>query len=76
MVNLYDLLDEHAIRKIVLPKLKIVFDMNHSDNKIVANVLQCIERIMDKLEKAQVSAHGLAYAYAYYHKSDCFVNLY
>lgn len=54
VVNVYETLDESSIRKMVLPKLKIVFEKNQTDLKIIANVLQCIERIMDKLDKAQV----------------------
>lgn len=38
----------------VLPKLKIVFEKNQNDLKIMANVLQCIERTLDKLDKLQV----------------------
>ncbi len=39
----------------VLPKLKLVFEKNQSDLKIMANVLNCIERTLDKLDKSQVS---------------------
>lgn len=52
--NVYEWLDEMSIRKMVLPKIKIVFEKNHNDFKIVANVLQCIERTLDKLDKSQV----------------------
>lgn len=54
VVNVYETLDESSIRKMVLPKLKTVFEKNQSDLKIMANVLQCIERILDKLDKTQV----------------------
>lgn len=54
MTNVYEWLDDVSIRKMVLPKIKIVFEKNHNDLKIVANVLQCIERTLDKLDKPQV----------------------
>lgn len=54
MTNVYEWLDDVSIRKMVLPKIKIVFEKNHNDFKIVANVLQCIERTLDKLDKSQV----------------------
>lgn len=54
VTNVYEWLDEMSIRKMVLPKIKIVFERNHNDLKIVANVLQCIERTLDKLDKSQV----------------------
>ena len=41
----------------VLPKIKNVFEKNQSDLKIMANVLQCIERTLDKLDKSQVSMY-------------------
>jgi len=41
----------------VLPKIKAVFDKNQSDLKIMANVLQCIEKILDKLDKSQVKSY-------------------
>lgn len=54
MTNVYEWLDDVSIRKMVLPKIKIVFERNHNDLKIVANVLSCIERTLDKLDKSQV----------------------
>lgn len=54
VTNVYEWLDEVSIRKMVLPKIKLVFEKNQSDLKIVANVLQCIERTLDKLDKSQV----------------------
>ena len=54
VANVYEALDENSIRKMVLPKLKLVFEKNQSDVKIMANVLQCIERTLDKLDKSQV----------------------
>lgn len=54
VANIYESLDENSIRKMVLPKLKIVYEKNQNDLKIIVNVLQCIERILDKLDKSQV----------------------
>lgn len=54
VANVYESLDEMSIRKMVLPKIKLVFEKNQSDLKIVVNVLQCIERTLDKLDKSQV----------------------
>lgn len=62
VANVYESLDEMSIRKMVLPKIKLVFEKNQSDLKIVVNVLQCIERTLDKLDKSQVrstSFHNL-----------------
>lgn len=55
VANVYESLDEGSIRKMVLPKIKLVFEKNQSDLKIIANVLQCIERTLDKLDKSQVT---------------------
>lgn len=55
VANVYESLDETSIRKMVLPKIKLVFEKNQSDLKIMANVLQCIERTLEKLDKSQVS---------------------
>lgn len=55
VTNVYEYLDENSIRRMVLPKIKTVFEKNQNDYKIIANVLQCIERTLDKLDKAQVS---------------------
>ncbi|XP_037948428.1 SCY1-like protein 2 [Teleopsis dalmanni] len=54
VTNVYDNIEEASIRRMVLPKVKSVFEKNLADPKIVQNVLICIERTMDKLEKAQV----------------------
>lgn len=54
MTNVYDNIDELSIRRMVLPKVKSVFEKNIADPKIVQNVLICIERTMDKFEKPQV----------------------
>lgn len=54
VTNVYEYLDEHSIRRMVLPKIKNVFEKNQNDIKITVNVLQCIERTLDKLDKSQV----------------------
>lgn len=55
VANVYESLDETSIRKMVLPKIKLVFEKNQCDLKIVTNVLQCIQRTLDKLDKSQVN---------------------
>uniref|UniRef100_A0A1B0FF22 Protein kinase domain-containing protein n=1 Tax=Glossina morsitans morsitans TaxID=37546 RepID=A0A1B0FF22_GLOMM len=55
ITNVYDKIDELSIRRMVLPKVKSVFERNLTDPKIVQNVLICIERTMDKFEKPQVT---------------------
>ncbi|XP_058463904.1 SCY1-like protein 2 isoform X2 [Malaya genurostris] len=54
VTNVYDYLDDITIKKLVLPKLKSVFEKNQSDLKIMGNVLQCVERTLDKLDKSQI----------------------
>lgn len=54
VANVYEYVDEISIRRMVLPKIKTVFEKNQSDLKIMSNVLQCIERILDKLDKSQI----------------------
>lgn len=55
MANVFDSIDELSIRRMVLPKVKLVFEKNITDPKIVQNVLMCIERVMDRMERMQVS---------------------
>ncbi|XP_022686618.1 SCY1-like protein 2 [Varroa jacobsoni] len=45
-----EFLDENAVRKMVLPRTRSVFETN-SGQKVQANALTCIEQVMDKLEK-------------------------
>lgn len=54
VVNVHERLDDASVRRILMPKIKVVFDKNPTDIKIVLLVLQCIERILDKMEKSQV----------------------
>lgn len=65
VTNVYEWLDDISIRKMVLPKIKIVFEKNHNDFKIVANVLQCIERTLDKLDKSQVQLNAFTFCYTF-----------
>ncbi|XP_076331085.1 SCY1-like protein 2 [Tachypleus tridentatus] len=48
-----DHLDEAAVRKLILPKTKQIFE-NNSGVKVQANALTCIEKIIDKLEKPDI----------------------
>lgn len=54
VANVFDSIDELSIRRMVLPKVKMVFEKNITDPKIVQNSLMCIERTMDRMERAQV----------------------
>ncbi|XP_055384168.1 SCY1-like protein 2 [Condylostylus longicornis] len=54
VANVYTYIDDISIKRIILPKTKLVYERNHSDAKIVSNVLLCIERILDKLDKTQI----------------------
>lgn len=54
VANVYEYVDEQSIKRMVLPKIKTVFEKNQSDLKIMANVLQCVERILDRLDKSQI----------------------
>lgn len=42
------------MRKIVMPKVKIVYEKNRNELKVVVKILQCIERVLDKLDKSLV----------------------
>lgn len=59
VTNVYEWLDDTSIRKSVLPKIRIVFDKNSNDLKIINNVLECIERVFAKLDKSQVFIESL-----------------
>nr|XP_042902354.1 uncharacterized protein LOC107453616 [Parasteatoda tepidariorum] len=48
-----DFLEETAVRKMVLPRTKQVFE-NNTGIKVQANALTCIEKIIDKLEKTDI----------------------
>ncbi|KAF4525794.1 hypothetical protein B566_EDAN002056, partial [Ephemera danica] len=47
-------LDEAAIRRMVLPKTKLVYEKNSGDLKIVLNVLLCLERTLDRLDRSMI----------------------
>ncbi|XP_048505533.1 SCY1-like protein 2 isoform X2 [Athalia rosae] len=52
--NVTEYLDDSAIRRMVLPKLKGVFEKNSTDVRIMSNVLSCIECILERLDKQQI----------------------
>ncbi|XP_069702652.1 SCY1-like protein 2 [Periplaneta americana] len=54
VTNVSEYLDETAIRRMVLPKTKGVYEKNAGDLKIVLNVLSCVEKTLDRLDKAQI----------------------
>lgn len=66
MANVYETIDELSVKKILLPKLKKVLKANQSDLKITASVLYCIEVLMDKLERVQVSCDQAGVCFAKY----------
>jgi len=54
VTNVAEYLDETAIRRMVLPKTKLVYEKNTGDLKIILNVLACVEKTLDRLDKAQI----------------------
>ncbi|XP_066155262.1 SCY1-like protein 2 isoform X2 [Euwallacea fornicatus] len=54
VINISDYLDESAIKMIILPKTKVIYQNNQNDLKLVSNVLSCIERSLDRLDKSQI----------------------
>lgn len=54
MTNVSEYLDENAIRRMILPKTKVIYEKNQSDLKLVSNVLSCVERTLDRLDKSQI----------------------
>lgn len=54
LTNVSEYLDEIAIRRMVLPKMKLVYEKNSNDLKLVGNILACIERTIDKLDRQQI----------------------
>ncbi|KAI5729876.1 hypothetical protein M8J76_007507 [Diaphorina citri] len=54
LTNVSEYLDEIAIRRMVLPKMKAVYEKNASDLKLVGNILACIERTIEKLDRQQI----------------------
>ncbi|XP_016841900.1 SCY1-like protein 2 isoform X1 [Nasonia vitripennis] len=51
VANVTDYLDDMAIRRTVLPKLKLAFEKSTTDQRILMNALSCI---LDRLEKQQI----------------------
>ncbi|XP_073976277.1 SCY1-like protein bma isoform X3 [Rhodnius prolixus] len=54
VTNVSEYLDETAIRKMVLPKMKAVYEKNSGDLKLVSNVLSCVEKTLERLDRAQI----------------------
>lgn len=54
VTNVSEYLEETAIRRMILPKTKHIYEKNQSDSKIVSNVLSCVERTLDRLDKSQI----------------------
>lgn len=54
MTNVSEYLDEMSVRRMVLPKTKMVYEKNQGDLKIVSNVLSCVEKTLDRLDKSQI----------------------
>ena len=54
VTNVAEYLDETAVRRMVLPKTKVVYEKNAGDLRIVLNVLSCVEKTLDRLDKAQI----------------------
>ncbi|XP_017768256.1 PREDICTED: SCY1-like protein 2 [Nicrophorus vespilloides] len=54
VTNVSEYLDEMAIKRIILPKTKMIYEKNQNDLKIVSNVLSCVERTLDRLDKSQI----------------------
>ncbi|XP_057660575.1 SCY1-like protein 2 isoform X2 [Diorhabda carinulata] len=54
VTNVVDYLDDSAIRRMILPKTKAIYEKNQTDSKLVSNVLCCVERILDRLDKSQI----------------------
>lgn len=47
-------LDDQMIRKMVLPKTKLVFERNAGDLKLTLNVLACLDRVIDRLDRSAI----------------------
>lgn len=70
---MYETIDELSVKKILLPKLKKVLKANLSDLKITASVLYCIEVLMDKMERVQVSRQSQSCVFAIF-RLNCLNN--
>ncbi|OXA61727.1 SCY1-like protein 2 [Folsomia candida] len=47
-------LDETFIRKIILPRLKGIYEKYCGDLKVLVNILMCLEKIIPKLERSTI----------------------
>lgn len=56
--HVIDMLDDATIRETVFPKAKQIFESNPSV-PVQSNTLNCIERIVDNLEKEEILDHVL-----------------
>ncbi|XP_031356813.1 uncharacterized protein LOC116180819 isoform X1 [Photinus pyralis] len=54
VTNVSEYLDEMSVRRMVLPKTKMVYEKNQNDLKIVSNVLSCVEKTLDRFDKSQI----------------------
>ncbi|XP_065213701.1 SCY1-like protein 2 isoform X4 [Planococcus citri] len=54
VTNVSNHLEEAAIRRMVLPKMKNVYDCNSNDVRVLGNILNCIEKVLDRLDKQQI----------------------
>lgn len=52
--NIASSLDDQMIRKMVLPKTKLVFERNPGDLKLTLNVLACLDKVIDRLDKSAI----------------------
>ncbi len=55
VTNVSSHLDDTAIRRLVLPKMKNVFECNSNDSRILCHILNCIEKVLDRLDKQQIT---------------------
>lgn len=54
VTNIASSLDDQMIRKMVLPKTKLVFERNTGDLKLTLNVLACLDKVIDRLDKSAI----------------------
>lgn len=54
VTNVSEYLDETAIKRMVLPKTKLVYEKNATDIKIVLNVLSCLEKCLNRLDRSMI----------------------
>ena len=54
VTNIASSLDDQMIRKMVLPKTKLVFERNAGDLKLTLNVLACLDQVIERLDKSAI----------------------